>query len=249
MSADGLLYGYKYPRPALTVDCVVFGTHLANPKHPLKVLVISRRDPPFQGEWALPGGHVNVSDEGDQGESLVAAAHRELKEETGIEVAYLEQLGTFGTPLRDPRGRVVSVAYFALVKAGNFEIHAGSDAITAQWMDADSLRDYPLVAFDHAAIFRTALARLQAKVRYSPIGFNLLPSKFTLSQLQALYEAILMRPLERSNFRKKIQAMRILTQAGTEKKPADRPGPIAQLFRFDKRAYDKAVASGWNFEV
>ena len=240
---------YKYPRPALAVDCVVFGTHLSNPAHPLKVLLIKRADEPFKGDWALPGGHVHTKDDPkDQGESLEDAAYRELQEETGIKVSFLEQLYTFGDPGRDPRGRIVSVAYYALVRAGDYEVNAGSDAAEAQWMDVDSLLEYPLAAFDHDKIFRVALARLQAKVQYTPVGFNLLPAKFTLPQLRGLYEAILMRKLDGPNFRKKILDMGILAEAGMEK-PGSKPGPVAKLYRFDKRAYDKAVASGWNFEV
>jgi 8-oxo-dGTP diphosphatase len=244
-----MTYTYEYPRPALAVDCVVFGTHLSNPAHPLKVLCVARADDPFQGEWALPGGHVHTKDDPkDQGESLEEAARRELQEETGLKISYLEQLYTFGDPGRDPRGRIVSVAYFALVRTADYEVEAGSDAADARWMDADSLRDYPLSAFDHDRIFRTALSRLQMKIRYTPIGFNLLPAKFTLPQLRGLYEAILMRKLDGPNFRKKILAMGILAEVGTEK-PGSKPGPVAKLYRFDKRAYDKAVASGWNFEV
>lgn len=240
---------YKYPRAALAVDCVVFGVHLSNPKHPLKVLLISRADEPFKGEWALPGGHVLVKDNPkNQGESLEAAARRELHEETGIKISYLEQLYTFGEPGRDPRGRVVSVAYYALVKAGDYEVHAGSDAADAKWMDVDSLLDYPMVAFDHDEIFRMALTRLQAKVRYTPVGFNLLPETFTLAQLQSLYEAILLRPLDKRNFRKRMLTLGILVNAGLES-GSGKKGPRATLYQFDKQAYDKAIKTGWNFEV
>jgi 8-oxo-dGTP diphosphatase len=243
---------YEHPRPAVTVDCVVFGVHLANPKHPLKVLLVKRADEPFKGDWALPGGHVHTRDfDDDQGESLEAAAYRELEEETAVKVAYLEQLYTFGEPGRDPRGRYVSVAYFALVQAADYDIVAGSDAAEAQWMDVDSVLEYPMVAFDHDNIFRMALTRLQSKLRYTPIGENLLPSKFTLAQLQALYEAILMpdKPLDRRNFRRAILATGILKKVG-ESQNRSQPGPAASLYRFDKKAYERAKAqTGFRFEV
>lgn len=236
---------YEYPRPALAVDCVVFGTDLTDRQHPLKVLLISRRDEPFKGCWALPGGHVHTSDGPDQGESLEAAAYRELEEETGIRVTYLEQLYTFGDPGRDPRGRVVSVAYFVLVRTADHRVNPGSDAENALWWGVDSPCD--TLAFDHDRILQVAVERLRAKVRYTPIGFNLLPPRFTLAQLQALYEAVLGSTLDRRNFRKRILAMGILVEVGTEKGAG--PGPAARLYRFDKRAYDKAVKAGWNFEV
>jgi len=242
-------FSYEYPRATITVDCVVFGVHLANPRHPLKVLLVKRADEPFKGEWALPGGHVHVSDEGEQGESLEAAAYRELEEETSVKAEYLEQLYTFGEPGRDPRGRYVSVAYFALVRAADYEVTAGSDAAEAQWMDVDSLLEYPLEAFDHDNIFRMALTRLQSKLRYTPIGENLLPPRFTLTQLQALYEAVLLRDLDRRNFRRAILTTGILKSVGSEQNKS-KPGPAATLYRFDKKAYEQAKAqNGFRFEL
>src|SRR6476620_10371891 len=169
-------HAYQYPRAALTVDCVVFGLDDSE----LKVLLIERGLDPFKGKWALPGGFVRVD------ETLDEAARRELEEEAGLKNVFLEQLYTFGALHRDPRERVVSVAYYALVHLAAHATKAATDAADARWFPLSKI---PKLAFDHAEILATALARLQGKVRYEPIGFELLPAKFTLSQLQHLYEA------------------------------------------------------------
>ena len=225
---------YEHPRPALTVDCVVFGFDEAA----LKVLLITRDVPPFRGHCALPGGFVQLD------ETLEEAARRELREETGIERLFLEQLYTFGAVERDPRERVVTVAYFALVKLSDHKIVAATDASRAAWFAVD---DLPALAFDHGDIVDAALARLQAKVRYQPIGFELLPPKFTLSQLQHLYETILERPLDKRNFRKKILSMDFITELNEiEQDVAHR---AARLYSFDRRKYQQLVRGGFNFEI
>ncbi|MGD0674923.1 MAG: NUDIX domain-containing protein [Polyangiaceae bacterium] len=244
-------FRYAYPRPALTVDCVVFGLAARDDGRgpALLLLLVERGENPFKGSWALPGGFVEVSDAGSQGESLDEAARRELREETGVEVAYLEQLHTFGTPGRDPRGRTVSVAYYALVRSADQVATAGSDARSARWFSMTSRgpdRAAGKLAFDHHAIVSMALERLQSKVRHAPIGFSLLPARFSLTQLQALYEAILMRPLDRRNFRKRILSMGILREAGRQQQVAHR---AATLYRFDRHAYNCAVRDGFHFEV
>src|SRR5436309_9622995 len=174
---------YKYPRPALTVDCVVFGFDEGE----LKILLIERGLEPFKGRWALPGGFVRVD------ETLEEAARRELAEEAGLRNVFLEQLYTFGSLHRDPRERVVSVAYYALVKLSDHRAKAATDAADAEWF---AISKVPKLAFDHANILKTAIERLKNKVRYQPIGFELLPAKFTLSQLQHLYEAVLATELD-----------------------------------------------------
>jgi len=185
----------------------------------LQVLLVERGVPPFKGQWALPGGFVL------ERETLEEAARRELQEETGLKDVYLEQLYTFGEPDRDPRGRTVAVAYYALTPPA--PVQASTDAATAAWHPAARP---PKLAFDHAKILRTGLERLRAKLGYSTVGFELLPRQFTLTELQALYEAILERPLDKRNFRKKILSLGLLKSEG-QKRAAGAHRP-ARLYSF-----------------
>lgn len=225
---------YEYPRPALTVDAVVFGLD----DEDLKVLLIRRDLPPFQGKWALPGGFVRVE------ESLEDAVRRELQEETGVSQLYLEQLYTFGDVDRDPRERVVTVAYYALVKLSDHRIKAATDARDAAWFAVSEARG---LSFDHDRIVAAALERLKGKVRYQPIGFELLPPQFTLSQLQRLYETILEKPLDKRNFRKKILSMDLLV--ALEEVQKDVAHRAARLYRFDRKKYQQLQRRGFNFEI
>jgi 8-oxo-dGTP diphosphatase len=196
----------------------------------LKILLIRRALEPFKGDWALPGGFV------DMDEDLQSAALRELEEETGVRDVFIEQLYTFGQPERDPRGRVVSVAYYALVNLEEHPVHASSDADHVEWFELGQL---PQLAFDHDRIVEVAIKRIRAKVRYQPIGFELLPEQFTLSQVQKLYETILgVEQLNKRNFRKRILDMGILQEAGKQEGVAHRP---AVLYRFDKAKYEQLV--------
>jgi 8-oxo-dGTP diphosphatase len=229
-----MTYTYEYPRPSLTVDCIIFGLDETGR---LKVLLIQRAKNPFKDHWALPGGFV------DMDEDLEAAALRELKEETGVENIFIEQLYTFGTPGRDPRGRVVSVAYFALVNLAEHKLGADTDAQDVRWYALDEL---PVLAFDHAVILETAINRLRGKVRYQPIGFELLPDSFTLTQLQTLYEIILGKQLNKRNFRTKILKMGILAEDKMLRGVAHRP---AQMYKFDQQKYDDYLQKGFNFEI
>ncbi|MEL6392338.1 MAG: NUDIX domain-containing protein [Bacteroidota bacterium] len=220
-------YSYEYPRPALTVDVVVFG--YAGDKD-LRVLLIKRGGEPFRGLWALPGGFV------DMDENLETSALRELEEETGLTNLFIEQLYTFGNPGRDPRGRVVSVAYYALVNLIDHSPTANSDAEEAEWFALDELPD---LAFDHDQILEMAHERLRGKVRYQPIGFELLPEQFTLAQLQSLYECVLgVEQLNKRNFRKRIQDMGVLEEVGRQKDVPHRP---AMLYRFKPEKYKELV--------
>ena len=229
-----MAYTYEYPRPLLTVDCVIFGLDESSR---LKVLLIQRGHDPFIGTWALPGGFV------DMDEPLVEAAVRELKEKTGVTEVFIEQLYTVGTPNRDPRGRVVTVVYFSLINLAAYKISADSDTQDVRWFPIDSL---PILAFDHSEIMNTAIQRLRSKVRYQPIGFELLPASFTLTHLQKLYETILGKELNKRNFRTKILKMNILKEGSMLRGVAHRP---AQLYSFDEKKYQDYLKRGFNFEL
>lgn len=212
----------------VTVDVVIFTIQDGR----LGVLLVRRGIPPYEGAWAIPGGFVLPE------ESLEQAARRELREETSVGEVYLEQLYTFGDPDRDPRGRVVTVAYFALISPDR-KIAAGSDAAEARWWPMAAL---PVLAFDHAAILAYALERLRNKLEYTTVGFQLLPASFTLGELQQVYEAILGRPLDKRNFRRKIDLLKILAPLKQQKRTG--PSRPAQLFRFSAEKFEKLKDKG-----
>lgn len=216
----------RYELPAVTVDIVVFC--LCNDD--LQVLLIQRKAEPYKRSWALPGGFVDID------ESLDHAARRELQEETGVSDVYLEQLFTFGEPDRDPRMRVISVAYVALVSAEAVTLQAGDDAMDARWF---SLSDLPSLAFDHAEIVDYALTRLRYKLEYSHVGFKLLPEEFTLSELQTAYETVLGERLDKRNFRRKILQAKILRETGEHRFGEGRP---AKLYRYREDAEQEIKA-------
>ena len=203
------------PKPSVTVDVVIITLR----GEALEVLLVKRDVAPYRGKWAIPGGFVRLS------ESLETAARRELREETGVAHVYLEQLYTFGDPGRDPRGRVISVAYIALVPAP-LAVKAGSDAREACWWPMQAL---PPLAFDHDQILRYALARLRYKIEYSAVGFRLLPEKFTLSELQRAYEIILGEPLDKRNFRRRLSQAQVIEPTEEVRTGEARP---ARLYRF-----------------
>ena len=225
---------YEYPRAALTVDCVVFGLDETD----LKVLLIQRKLTPFQHGWALPGGFVHLD------ETVDDAAARELREEAGVTDVYLEQLYTFGALDRDPRERVITVAYYALAKLSDHRIRAATDAMGVGWF---SLDDLPKLAFDHDAIVSRAHERLRGKVRYAPVGFELLPPRFSLTQLQRLYELIHGTALDKRNFRKKLLAMDLLVE--TDEVEQGVRHRAARLYRFDRRKYDRLAKQGFEFAM
>ncbi len=219
----------------VAVDAVVFGYKDLK----LHTLLIKQKYSPFQGWWSLPGGFVKDD------ESLLAGVARELREEAGITVNYLEQLYTFGDDVkRDPRARVISISYFALVNADQFTLKADTDAIEAQWFE---INDLPELAYDHARITEMALTRLRAKIHYQPIGFNLLNKEFTFPELEQLYTAILQKPIDRRNFRKKILSFDLLVE--TNKFQKEGSGRPAKLYRFHTQKYQALMASGFYFEI
>jgi 8-oxo-dGTP diphosphatase len=224
----------KTYKPFVTVDCVVFGL---DKSEDIRVLLINRAYAPYKNFWALPGGFVI------ENETLEEAARRELFEETSVKDLFIEQLFTFGELERDPRGHVISVAYFALVNLEKHPPSASTDASDAKWY---KLSELPELAFDHSEIIEMAINRLNSKVRYQPVGFELLPEKFTLSELQNLYETILGKELNRRNFRSKFLKMGILEQLERQKDVAHRP---AFLYKFNKGKYEELTSKGFEFAI
>jgi 8-oxo-dGTP diphosphatase len=213
----------QFERPSVSVDVVIFTLR----EQDLQVLLIRRKHPPFADYWAIPGGFVQIN------ESLESAALRELREETGVHDVYIEQLYTFGKPDRDPRTRVITVAYFAVMPESALpSLHAGDDAADASWW---SMYGLPPLAFDHADILSYALTRLRYKLEYTAVGFELLPEYFTLSELQSAYEVILGEELDRGNFRKKLRRADVVEPTSEYRTTGGRP---ARLYRFR----DDAVA-------
>ena len=207
---------YSYPHPAVTTDIVIFTIR----EQQLKLLLVKRKGAPYKSKWALPGGFVNMD------ENLRQSAERELAEETGVKDVFLEQLYTFGAPERDPRERVITVAYYALIPSDKIEIRAATDAEAVGWFAMDEL---PALAFDHDKILVKAKQRLAAKLDYSTIAFQFMPQKFTLSQLQEVYETILEEEVDKRNFRKWVLALESVEETGEERRDGrHRP---AKLFR------------------
>jgi 8-oxo-dGTP diphosphatase len=219
----------------IAVDAIVFGYQ----NNKLFVLLIQQKFGTDETYWALPGGLVKV------GESLQDAVQRELKEETNVELNYLEQLFTFGDDIhRDSRNRVISVAYFALVDAAKMEVKADTDAERAQWFPVESI---PTLAFDHNLIVKKGIERLRAKLAYEPVGFDLLPKEFLFSELENLYCTILEREIDRRNFRKKILSFGIIEE--TPNFSPIKSGRPAKLFKFNKTKYKLLKKEGFHFEI
>lgn len=224
-------YTYKYPHPSVTTDCVIFGFDGTS----LKVLLVERGLEPFKGRWAFPGGFLNMD------ESAEVGALRELQEETGLTGAYIKQFHTFSQPDRDPRERVITIAYYALVRLQN--VRGGDDASRAEWFALDKV---PALAFDHDLILRVALNELRKQIHFEPIGFELLPEKFTIKELQLLYEAILDVKFDRRNFYNKMKHLGILTQL--DETVQNSPQREAFLFKFNPEKYSELKQKGFRLE-
>lgn len=216
------MYQYEYPHPAVTTDIVIFTIR----DKQLKLLLIMRGAEPYKGKWALPGGFVQLD------EDLESGARRELSEETGISGVYLEQLYTFGSVDRDPRERVITVAYYALIPSDKIELRAATDAEAVGWFSMDEL---PKLGFDHKEIVDMAHQRLVAKLDYSTIAFKFMPEEFTLSELQDVYEIILREEMDRRNFRKWMLALDQIEESGGERREgAHRPAKLYRAINPDK---------------
>jgi len=216
-------YCYRYPRPAVTTDCVIFGY---DEKEGLSVLLIKRseKSDAFPNWWAFPGGFMKMDEDAD------TCARRELKEETDLDAGLIEQFGCFSDVNRDPRERVITIAYFALVHKQ--VVVGGDDAKEAAWFP---IGDVPALAFDHDRILRIALGRLKEKIHFEPVGFELLPEVFTLPQLQALYESILEIRFDRRNFAGKMLKLGVLSEA--EKRDPKAGTRIPTKYRFNPERY------------
>lgn len=224
-------YCYKYPHPAVTTDCVIFGFDGSE----LQVLLIERGIEPFKGKWAFPGGFLNMDETAGEG------ALRELKEETGLENAYIEQFNTYSDPGRDPRERVITIAHYALVRIQ--EVKGGDDAAKAQWFPIDEV---PQLAFDHDKILRDAMRKLRERIHFEPIGFELLPEKFTMRDLQILYESILGVKFDRRNFAKKMMHYELLNQLDETVRPTAKRDAL--LYSFNKDNYELFKKKGFQLE-
>ena len=226
-------YLYEYPRPAVTTDCVIFGFD----EDELKVLLIERDIEPYKGFWALPGGFIDINEDAE------TCARRKLREETALENIYIEQLFTFSSVDRDPRYRVISIAYYALVKLSDYSARAGSCVGHVKWFPLSKI---PILAFDHAEILETAKQRLKGKIKYQPVGFELLPEKFTLPELHRLYEIVLETSIDRRNFRKKMLGFNLLIDHNEFVKGA--PNRAAKIYSFNKRKYEELSENGFYFD-
>lgn len=223
------MYTYKYPHPAVTTDCIVFGFDGTK----LNLLLINRGIEPYKGSWALPGGFMKIDETAEQG------ALRELQEETGVKDIYIEQMQAFTAVDRDPRERVMTIAFMAFVRQEKYEVIAGDDAAKAQWFPVKSL---PQLAFDHKEIITLALDKLRWKMTYEPLAFRLLNKTFTISQLQTIYEVVFDKRFDRRNFHKKLTSLGYIIPTEEQQKAIGRP---STLYTFDERKY-REVAENRN---
>ncbi len=218
----------------LSIDCVIFGFEAGE----LKALFIKRNSEPSKGMMALPGGFVDIKEELDN------ASHRILRELTGVSDIFMEQVQTFGEVDRYPLRRVITIVYYALIKIDEYKIQAGSEAQEAKWI---SVKEIPELPFDHKKIYDAALEKLRERVHREPIGFNLLPEKFTITELQQLYEAVLDTELDKRNFRKKLAKMDLLIDLN--EKQQNVAHRAAKLYKFDEANYERLKKKGFVFDM
>lgn len=218
----------------ISIDCVVFGFE----NNTINILLVKRKRKPEKGEWALPGGFILKN------ETLDSSALRVLEETSNVSNIYLEQVQAFSEVDRFPGRRVVTISYFALINPDKHSIKPGIDTTDVQWFP---IADIPHMPFDHPKILSCALSSLQKRVRYKPIGFELLPKKFTLTQLQTLYESILNIKLDKRNFRKKIVGTKLIVELDEFQQGVAHRAP--RLFRFDNKNYKRLKKVGINFEI
>ncbi len=221
------MYTYEYPHPAVTTDCVVFGFDGKG----LNLLLIERGIEPEKGSWALPGGFLKMDETAEQG------ALRELHEETSVKDIFIEQIGAFSTVNRDPRERVITIAFMAFVRQDDYDVIGGDDAVRAEWFPISNL---PKLAFDHNEIITKALQKLRWQITYEPLAFRLLNHEFTMTQLQTIYEVVLDKTFDRRNFHKKMLAMGYITPTKQQQQSTGRPGT---LFTFDPLRYEEQLSS------
>lgn len=257
-------YTYEYPRPSVTTDCVIFGYDV---KEGLSVLLIKRGEDPFKDKWAFPGGFLQMDEtaevcalrelQEETGLAIYTSEFSEVDYEDDLlmeadaisdapvvssrKSAFFEQIGCFSTVNRDPRTRVITIAYYALVEKG--KVQGGDDAAMASWFPVDNI---PALAFDHDVILRAALKRLKERMHFKPVGFDLLPEVFTMPQLQDLYESILEVHFDRRNFASKMLKLGILEEVG--ERPANAATRIPVNYRFNKEKYAEMKNKGFRLE-
>lgn len=217
----------------VATDCIVFGFDEGK----LKLLIFKRRVEPLKGVWSLIGSFIGID------EDIDAAARRVLYEITGLENIYLEQLKTYGSAKRDPGGQCISIAQYALIRIGEYDKELVKKH-GAFWYELDKI---PKLVLDHDQMVKDALQELRNKAKHQPLGFELLPQKFTLPQLQSLYESIYQRELDPRNFRKKVLSLKVLTKLNEKDKTSSKRG--AFLYKFDHKKYEKLVEKGFIFQL
>lgn len=225
----------KYPKLQVAIDSIIFGFN--ENERELKLLILKRKFEPARGNWSLMGGFVKKE------ESLDSAAKRIVRKLTGLDNVYMEQLYAFGEPTRDPGGRIISVAYFSLIKINDYDKNLVKQH-DACWI---LLSEIPELIFDHSEMVEKALRKLRIRARTQPIGFELLPEKFTIPQLQSLYEAIYQTPFDKRNFRRKLLSMELLEKLDEKEKETSKKG--AYYYRFKKQKYEELLQKGFNFEI